>query len=107
MAPGFGSGHDLRVVRSNPTRGSVLSVESARGSLSLSFCPSCSCGLSLIINKSLKTIPWYKSNQLTTWRTCINQVHIKNLAKSLIEIIPCALKNLWVEYIQAYYLHIF
>lgn len=43
---GFGSGHDLRVVRSDLALGSILSLESASNSLSL--CPSCphSCSLS-------------------------------------------------------------
>ena len=43
---GFGSGHNLWVMRSTPALGSVLSTESAWDSLSLSFCPSHLCALS-------------------------------------------------------------
>ena len=38
----FGSGHDLRAVRSSPRRAQC------RGNLRFSFCPSCSCLLSQI-----------------------------------------------------------
>ena len=37
---GFGSDHDLGVVRSSPVSGSTLSWESAWESISLALCPS-------------------------------------------------------------------
>ena len=43
---GFGSSHDLEVVRLSPMSGSTLSTESASDSLSLSLCfYPCSCSL--------------------------------------------------------------
>ena len=44
---GFSSGRDLRVVRSSPESGSVLSAESAWDSLSHSLCPFCLFSFSL------------------------------------------------------------
>ena len=47
-ALGFSSSRDLRVVRLSLVLGSMLTAESARDSLSLSFCPSRLCALSKI-----------------------------------------------------------
>ena len=47
---GFGSGCDLRVVRSSPELGSLLCGESTGNSLPLPHCP-CLFSLSKIINK--------------------------------------------------------
>ena len=46
------SGHDLRVVRSSPASGSVLSIESAGYSLPLVF-PLFSLSLSVLISQSI------------------------------------------------------
>ena len=45
---GFGSDHDIRVVRSSPALDSVLSAGSAGDCLSSSLCPSCLCPFSKI-----------------------------------------------------------
>ena len=50
----FSSGHDLTVMRSSPTLGSVLSVEPAWDSLSLPLCTSPLYSLSLSVSVSLK-----------------------------------------------------
>lgn len=55
-ALGFGSGYDLRVMRLNPTWGSVLGVETAWDSLSVSSSalPSSMCTFSLSLSLSVK-----------------------------------------------------
>lgn len=58
LTRGFGSGHDMRVVRSSPMCDSALRGESAWDSLSHSLQPSCSCSLSQKINLKKKESGW-------------------------------------------------